>query len=96
MLIHGQWLMGGWLANQGHGEKKTGRLVTRNLGMRNGPLKISKECKNIFEPYKCPPVDGTRNEAVTDKMEHMNYPVTISHPRAFSMGLFTKWILTVG
>lgn len=33
------------------------------------------------------------NEALKREMEHMNYPVTASHPGTFSMGLFTKKIL---
>lgn len=84
------------MANQGLRKNKIGRLVTRNLEVRYGPLKTSKEYKNILIPINVYQWTVTMNEALKNEMEHMNYPVTVSHPGAFSMGLFTEKILTVG
>lgn len=35
------------------------------------------------------------NKALENEVEHAKHPVTVSPPGAFSMGLFTKWLLTV-
>lgn len=58
VLGHGQKLMG-QLANEGFGKNKIGRLATRTLGLRCGPLETSKVYKNSFDSL---PVDCTMNE----------------------------------
>lgn len=65
--------------------------------MRYKPLKTSKECKKIVlnpvKPYQWAP---TMNKSLENEMKHTNDLVIVSPPGTFSMGLFTKWILTVG
>lgn len=92
VLGHGQQLMG-QLANEGLGKNKIGRLAIRNLGLRCGSLETSKVYKNSSDS-----ASGLHDEwALTNEMETMNYPVTVSHLGLLSGPVYyTKWILTVG
>lgn len=70
----------------------------RNLEVRYGPVKISKECKNNLTPISAYRWTVTTNEVLSNETEHMNCAPLRSHPGAFPMGVFmnTKKIQTMG
>lgn len=58
--------------------------------------KQPKSVKIVVTPVKAYQWALTMNKASENELEHVNDPMTVGHPGAFSMELFTKSVLTVG